>query len=99
MCMWYSLSTLSSADTVLVIELFVTKNKVIATDLQLVKKVKLRKNTNLKQFLRHHLTLQRYVQLFQGNLVRQQVFVIQNVSISGTIYRNNKNILRYPRFY
>lgn len=55
---------------------FVTKNKIVETDLQLEKAVKLRQKYRAKgdskQFIQ-----QRYVPVFQGNLVRQQFFVIQ----------------------
>ena len=62
--MCYSLWTINLADTVLVIELFVTKNKVVETNLQLAETVKLHKNTVWRViwsiFLQYHLPLQRY---------------------------------------
>ena len=49
------------------------------TDLQLAKTTtqKYHAKGDSKQFLQYCLLLQRYIPLFQGNLVRQQVFVIQ----------------------
>ena len=76
-----------------VIELLVTKNKVVETDLKLAKMVKLCKNTDSKQCLRYHL-LQRYVPLLQGNFGKTASFLH---SISSAIYLSGKNVLSRPR--
>ena len=69
---------------------FVSKNKVVETDLQLVKVVKLRKN-NMRRWLEAVFAISPSVAtlcpLFQGNLVRL-IFSHSKLSISSTIYRS-----------
>ena len=76
-----------------VIELFVTKNKVVETDLQLAKTVKLRKNTLQRatrssfSILPSTAALHPVVSRKFGNRVS---FSHSKLSISNTIYRRGK---------